>query len=223
MLLAACGGPRPRPWGSLIVAPGQPIPLALAAATADARNLALTAGRVAAAAGPIDGHALSVTALPVGCAAADPMSAAVDTRALRNSAGVIGPMCSTACVYSEGALYAKRLTMITPSCTAAAVVQQGFPIAFRLAWDDNDQAVLSARYARAGLHAGRAAVVGDKTIYCVALTTVFKDVFRGAGGSVVAASSLSAAGGDLGGLARAIRSAHADVVFVAVGGSEAGA
>lgn len=214
---AACGV-RPRSWGTIFIPPGRPITLGYAFAPSGSSEVPVNWNAIEAAAraaGPIIGHSLQLKPLAVGCAAHDPAKATQSLANLSQFTGVIGPNCSAECVYAEGVLYKQRRTMITPACTAAAVVQQGFPNVFRLAWDDNDQAVLAAEFAYTKLHKRRAVLIGDGTVYALSMDTAFKGQFRSLGGSVVAQETTggSRVSSDL---VKQVLASHAEVAFVAV-------
>lgn len=218
-LVASCGAGA-RPWGRVVIPPGQPLTLALAVnanAAPDSADAAMReeAALALAVAGTVQGHSLQTVAIPVHCGSGDATTLVPDAAMLRGVIGVIGPACSDACVYSEGALYEQRLTMITPACTAAAVVQQGFPTVFRLAWDDNEQAVIAAEYARRNLRVGHAAVISDGSVYARSLAEAFKFTFRGNGGSIVADLTTSAVVADAPRLARELQATPAGAVFFA--------
>src|SRR5207244_1810256 len=133
----------------------------------------------------VAGHSIRLVPIPIHCRADRPAAIAPSMEPIAGVAGYIGPGCSSACVYAEGLLYSERGPRIAPGCTAAAVVQQGFPTVFRVAWNDDDQATSAADYSWSGLHARRAAVVRDTSVYARAMTSAFKARFRQHGGSVV--------------------------------------
>jgi len=85
----------------------------------------------------------------------------------------------------EGVLFDQRTTMIAPACSAAAVVQQGFPIVFRLAWNDDDQAAVAAQFAMGELGVSRVAVIRDTTDFGRSLTNRFVKGFQTGGRRVV--------------------------------------
>lgn len=220
VLFVACGVTA-RPWGQIVVGSGQPILLGLAIdgasqpgfAPPDA-DRALPASVAAAA--TIDGHPLQIVPVPVHCGAGAASDLAPSATALQGLAGLVGPPCSAACIYSEGLLYELRLTMIAPACTAAGVTQQGFPIAFRLAWRDDDEGVLAAKYASESLGARRAVVIRDTSVHARALTGSFSGTLKARGGSATELEVQATVRDDPEGLGRAVRAARPQLIFLSV-------
>jgi branched-chain amino acid transport system substrate-binding protein len=221
LILAACGA-QPRAWGNIVVGPGGPVLLGIAATTAPSpqapRGLSdIAYGPSAPAQGEmIAGHPLQFVPVGFDCQTEQPSAIVVDRSALRDIAGLIGPPCSSACVYVQSTLYELRTTMIAPACTAAAVVQQGYPIAFRLAWNDDDQAALAAGFSSEDLKATRVAVVRDTTVFGRSLANRFVGEFQGRGRSVVQIELPPAGDFDRQRLAQSVQDANPSAVVLFV-------
>jgi len=174
----------------MVIAPGQPVVLGLGEDTIELpapRPPGIADAAIAAELedSTVAGHRMQLVRVPVTCAAELPADVIPDGSSLQRITGLIGPPCSRGCVYLQGALYDLRTTMITPACTAAAVVQQGYPIVFRLAWNDDDQAALVAQFALSTLKASRATVVRDTSVFARSLTSRFAATFQGDGRTVM--------------------------------------
>jgi branched-chain amino acid transport system substrate-binding protein len=214
-LLAAACARLSQPWGSVEVASGQPIRIGLltdmdaggAPALLQETSRAIT----------VDGHELQIVPVPVHCAAPSAVATAPEDAALRGLSGVIGSGCSSACVYAESMLFETKTTLVASGCTAAAVVQSGYPIAFRLTWDDQDQALVAADYSRKVAHARRAIVVTDGSAYSRALMPAYDARFRARGGERPEQVEIPPSGEvDAEQLAREIEANGATAVFIAV-------
>jgi ABC-type branched-subunit amino acid transport system substrate-binding protein len=213
-LLMACL-PLSRPWSEIVVAPGQPILLGFSV-DADAETGSSVQPALAERdATQVAGHRVQLVPITIHCQADRPAAVAPSRDSITGLAGYVGTSCSGACVYAEGLLYEERSTMIASGCTAAAVVQQGFPTVFRIAWNDDDQAKAAADYIRSGLHARRAAVVRDTSIYARAMTFAFNTQFRQHGGSVVEVELPATGSVDVARTAARVRDAGAGAVFLA--------
>jgi branched-chain amino acid transport system substrate-binding protein len=217
-LITACGSTE-RPWGNIIIGPGQPILVGLSvdadAAGSDQASLAAAAG--VAGQSPIDGHDVRVVPIEVHCGGSTPSGIAPDGADLAGLAGYIGGACSSACVYAEGMLYQDRTTMIASGCTSSAVVEQGFSTVFRIAWNDNDQGRIAADYARNSLKARRVAVVTDTSAYARSMTFAFVNRFRDLGGTATELEIPVTGPVKAADVASRIKASGASAVFFAIG------
>jgi branched-chain amino acid transport system substrate-binding protein len=220
LLLCACGI-RTQPWGSVVVAPGQPILIGIATdvpAGSVANAVAPPDGldALATGAGMIYGHLVQLRPVPVHCDAASLAAIVATDESIGRLAGVIGPSCSRGCVYAEGILYAARTTMIAPACTAAAVAQQGFPIVFRLAWNDDDQGVLAGRYLSGTLHLRRVTIVRGTSVFSRAQTAAFARSFKSGGGATTEIELSESGATDVSVLLSGLNQSSPDAIFLAV-------
>lgn len=214
--------PLSRPWGEFVVPPGQPVRIGVAVDLDAAPSEGLTppsAGLLPGA--TVAGHPIEQVPIAVHCQATTPAAIAPDPAAVAGLLGFVGGGCSSACVYAEGILFDEKTTMVAAGCTAAAVVQQGFPTAFRLAWDDNDQGVVAANYIASNLGARRAVVVGDDSSYSRSLTAAFAARFREEGGSATEVHLPVAGSNDESRLLARIGSAQPSAIFLAVARTDA--
>jgi ABC-type branched-subunit amino acid transport system substrate-binding protein len=191
-LMAGCGQ-LSRPWGDLQVARGSPIRIGLLT-DVDAPGAGATGQANAPPEGRVDGHLVEIVPVPVHCQAGAAAATAPDPAALAGLAGVVGSGCSSACVYAESLLFQQKTTLVASGCTAMAVLQTGYPIAFRIVWDDVDQAIVAADYGRLALGAGTAAVVSDGSAYARALLPAYTARFKSRGGKTVDEVDVPASG-----------------------------
>jgi branched-chain amino acid transport system substrate-binding protein len=209
-----------------VVAPGQPILIGVATdsalpSAANPSGVAADHQSLATEAGSIHGHPIRLQPFEVHCDASSPAGIVPAPEILTQFAGVIGPACSRACVYSEGLLYASRITMVAPACTAGAVVRQGFSTVFRLAWDDDDQGAAAARYLAADLGLHRAVIVRDTSIFSRALTAAFARSFKARGGSTTEMELPPTGPADTSSLALRVSPIGPDGIFVATDRNDA--
>jgi len=216
-VITACGALH-RPWGEIVIGPGEPVLLGFAV---DADTTGAVSGLPSQTpsgdGSRVAGHSIRLVPISVHCQAATPSAIAPTPDALTNLAGYIGGACSSGCIYAEGLLYRQRTTMIASGCTSSAVVQQGYPTVFRIAWDDDAQAHVTADYARSGLHSQRVAVVRDTSVYARSMTTAFASRFRASGGRVGEVEIPVTGPVDTAQVAARVRSSGAGAVFFAVG------
>jgi branched-chain amino acid transport system substrate-binding protein len=221
LLLAAaamgCGGDLPEKGH---IEAGASTPLRIGVVTTLTGPLAHEGEGIAAAvrlavegAGTIRGHPVAVEVVDGGC---DPAAA---ERAVARFAddpsliGIIGPLCSPACVAAAVVLGTRATLLISPRCTDVAVTRQGFGGVYRTAWTDAVEAVGAVDFARDELRAERVFLVNDGTLYGRSLRDVFKLFF---GTSHLAGNEEALTGSeDYGPVVRAIRKSTADAVYYA--------
>jgi branched-chain amino acid transport system substrate-binding protein len=230
--LAACGSdgdssisptpPRasPTPLAAMIeVRPGAPIRIGVSAPlTGDQAALGVDIGDAAELAvadfgGQVDGHPVEVVRVDDGCA--DPERAVEAARRLIAEAaiaGVIGPMCTTG-VQAAGPLYERAgLIHVVATATRVELSEAGRRTFFRVAWRDDVQARIQARYAALGAGAKTAFVVDDGEPYGKGLADHFVGEFEAAGGRVVVRERIGRGTTDFSTLAREVRVAAPDVM-----------
>jgi ABC-type branched-subunit amino acid transport system substrate-binding protein len=211
---AACGSIETR-WGDLVLSPGEPIRLG-AAIDGDASTPSALSPRSGNLTSPaVSGYRIETVGIPVHCQSSNPASI-VEASALDGLAGFLGGGCSAGCVYAEPELFDRHTTMLAYGCTAGAVVDQGFSTVFRIAWDDNDQGVVAADYARSDLHAERVVSIHDTTVYGRALSEAFLNRFRGPGRTATEIEFPTGATVNLDSIGARVRAAHAQGAFLAI-------
>ncbi len=211
LLLPAGCSQFSRPWGDVRIAAGAPIRIGLLT-DVDGPD----AAPALRAALSVDGHPIQIVPVAVHChsygAASAPGPAALD-----GLAGVIGSGCSSACIYAESLLFEQKTTLVAAGCTAQAVVQSSYPIAFRVAWNDADQAIVAARYARSTLHAAIVALVSDRTAYARVLLATYAGESKRLGGGSIAEIDVPEAGDeDVADVAAQVRVTGAQAVLLAM-------
>ncbi len=211
LLLPAGCSQVSRPWGDVRIAAGAPIRIGLLT-DVDGPD----AAPALRAALSVDGHPIQTVPVAVHChsygAASAPGPAALD-----GLAGVIGSGCSSACIYAESLLFEQKTTLVAAGCTAQAVVQSSYPIAFRVAWNDADQAIVAARYARSTLHAAIVALVSDRTAYARVLLATYAGESKRLGGGSIAEIDVPEAGDeDVADVAAQVRVTGAQAVLLAM-------
>lgn len=180
-VLVACGGRLPD-RGAVTAAPGMPFVLAVMTETegalaAESDGITNAVQLAVARHGPVMGLPVEVRGLGGGC---DAGAAARQAGALAGDArvlGLVGPVCSHACVAAEVEIGARALVMVTPRCTDVAVTRQGYPNALRTVFSDSFNAAATARLANDVLGVRSTFLVHDGTLYGRGMRDVFKLVY----------------------------------------------
>ncbi len=217
LLAGSCRAPLPDK-GQIVVGPGEPLVIGVVTALSGplaTDGLALAqAARLAAEERPaVRGHPVRLEVRDGGC---DPVAAEAAVTALLAEprlVGVVGPICSPACVAVEPLIVQRAAVMVTPRCTDIAVTRQGYEGILRTAYTDALQAVALGKLADGPLRAGRVFVVQDGTIYGRGLRDVVKLVL----GEGRLAGTVEALPGteDYAGVVRSIARSAAGLVFYA--------
>jgi len=105
--------------------------------------------------------------------------------------GVIGPMCSSACLPASHIYDAAGYSFITPSCTAAVLSRRGSPSFNRVVSPDDVQGIHTAHYVVHTLGVRRAATLHDGSPYAEGLVDFFSERFVAMGGEIVAADAVT--------------------------------
>lgn len=231
LLLAACGSgsraafsrptstpvPPPQPivvpaGGTLSIGVSAPLSgeqVTLGSDIADAVDLA-----VAEYGGLVRGRTVRVLREDDGCA--DPERAVDAARALMaeaSLAGVIGPMCTTG-AQAANILYQRAgIVHIAAAATRDELSETGDDLFFRLAWRDDAQAAVQARFALGAMNARTAVVIDDSDPYGTGLASRFVRHFESGGGRVITRERIRRGDTDFSGLVRQIVSARPDVVL----------
>ena len=127
---------------------------------------------------------------------------------------LLGEVVSSRSLAAAPIAQAARVPMLTPSSTSPEVTERGDFI-FRSCYTDPYQAAALARFAAAGLHARRAALLVDRTQgYSVELARLISLAFARAGGQVVAEQGYAEGDEDFTPQLMELGAASPDVIFV---------
>ncbi|MBZ0308453.1 MAG: branched-chain amino acid ABC transporter substrate-binding protein, partial [Anaerolineae bacterium] len=99
---------------------------------------------------------------------------------------VVGHVCSGASIPASDIYEDARIPMVSPSSTAGAFTTRGLDVANRVAFNDNIQGVVAARFIYSELEARSIAVLHDNSSYGEGLATTVSDTFKDLGGEVIA-------------------------------------
>ncbi len=97
---------------------------------------------------------------------------------------VVGHVCSGASIPASDIYEEARIPMVSPSSTAGAFTARGLNVTNRVAFNDNIQGVVAARFIYNELDARRIAVLHDNSSYGEGLATTVSDTFQDLGGEV---------------------------------------
>jgi branched-chain amino acid transport system substrate-binding protein len=207
-------------FGTIVIDSGQPIKLgistSLSGGTANlGRQIEKGARLALEEKGTVKGFKLEAEAQDDGCGNQGSVSVANKFVSDPRLVGVIGPMCSSGCVPAEQIYNDKKVVMISASCTGPAVVQQGFDIVFRTAWNDTVQGEGQAIFAKDDLKVKKVFAINDQSIYAKGLKDAFKKNFEGGDRKVIADEAISVGDKDFSALISKIKSSGADMVYFA--------
>lgn len=221
LVVVACGEPdRSNDFGALEIAAGEPVVLGISVAltgdsSGDAQRIERGARLAVEQAGMIKGHPLAVSVRDDRCSAEGSIAAAEAFTASPDVIGVVGPMCSRGCVPASLVYEEAKLLMVTPSCTASVLNNQGFPTVLRIAWNGEAGAIGGAAYARQQLKASRVFAINDSTFYGKQQRDAFKVVLKAEGGRLIADEYIDANEWDFTELVAQIAEAQPDLIYYA--------
>ena len=227
LMLAACGGSgashptpttTPEPPSNIVIRRNEPVVIGVSAAlTGDQTNIGSDISDAVALAikdfgGTLKLRTVQPSVLDDGCTdsqkAGDVARAFVGTT---NLIGVVGPMCTTGAQAANGQYERGRVVHLAPSATRVDLSAQGEGYFFRVAWRDDVQASVQARYAHDTLHADTAVLIDDAEPYGRGLADEFNDAFQDAGGRILSRERIERGTTDFRSLARKLKGADPDV------------
>ncbi len=239
LLLAAPGAgaggtaePVTDPLGVVRIAPGEPITIAywLVVGGPDA-SLGIDSRRgieiaIADRGGSLLGHPIRLIGEDTGCNAEGGVTAATKLAASREVVAAIGSSCSSEAVPGAPILWKAGIPTVSPSNTAPSLTdpERGPDYAgyLRTAHNDKVQGRVAAEFARDVLKAKRAATIHDGSPYAEGLQGVFAQVFKQAGGTIVAQEAIAPTDTDMRPVLTRISAGKPDLIyypiFVAAGG-----
>jgi len=194
LLVAAITPVQAQDEGTVVIAPGDPIKLALATDLTNAIpefGLDISqAGQVAVAevneAGGIKGFQVEIQVEDDRCTGDDATTVANRIASDPQVVAVVGHICSGATVSASDVYEEARIPMMSPSATAAGVTERGLDVMNRVAFRDDVQGVVAANYMYKVLGVRTLAVLHDNDTYGLGLAEVVRDTFTELGGEVVA-------------------------------------
>lgn len=98
---------------------------------------------------------------------------------------VVGHVCSGASIPASEVYQEARIPMVSPSSTAGAFTARGLDVVNRVAFNDNIQGVVAARFIFNELGAQRIAVLHDNSSYGEGLASTVAETFEELGGEVI--------------------------------------
>jgi ABC-type oligopeptide transport system substrate-binding subunit/ABC-type branched-subunit amino acid transport system substrate-binding protein len=182
------------PIGCLTVNPGDPVHIAYALVTSgpsatlgiEERNGVQLA--IEHSGGQILGHTVQFDGVDERCTAEGGQAAGTALAADTTIAAVIGTSCSASAREAMPLLSAAGLVMVSPSNTSPVLTEPGGPYSYpgyyRTIWNDKDQALSAAQYARDVLGVATAATIQDGSSYSQALQQEFVTQFQALSGNV---------------------------------------
>ncbi|MFN8559763.1 MAG: branched-chain amino acid ABC transporter substrate-binding protein [Dehalococcoidia bacterium] len=204
--------------GDLSAAPGAAVRIAVLSErqgphAAEGQGIVNAALLAAERAGAVRGHPIEVTVHDGGCDPAASLATVAELASDPRLVGIVGPICSAACVAVAGTLDKAAVAMVSPRCTDIAVTRQGYNVVFRTAWTDALEAAATAKLAWEHLKVRKVFVVNDGTVYSRGLRDAFRLFF---GKENLAGNEEALIGSeDYGPVIRAITKSRAGMVYYA--------
>ncbi len=130
-----------------------------------------------------------------------------------NVIGVVGPMCSSACLAAAPIFDAAGYTTISPSCTGPVLTTSGFASFNRSVASDGFQGLVAASYIYNELGARTIATIHDGSAYGEGLVSVVAEAFVALGGEVVSADAVTVGDTDFRGLLEDVAQASPDLIY----------
>ncbi len=127
--------------------------------------------------------------------------------------GVVGPMCSSACLAAAPIFDAAGYTTISPSCTNPTLTTSDYGSFNRAVVSDAAQGVVAAYFIYNELGARRIATIHDGSAYGEGLVSVVTSTFEQLGGEVVASDAISVGDTDFRGLLEDFASEDPDLIY----------
>ena len=127
--------------------------------------------------------------------------------------GVIGHLNSGTSIPASKIYHDAGLVQISPSATATAYTEQGFPGVFRVMANDSQQGKQLARYAVQTLGIKKLAIIDDRTAYGQGLADVFAKTAESLGASVVKREFTTDKSRDFNAILTSIKGSDAQLLF----------
>lgn len=127
--------------------------------------------------------------------------------------GVIGHLNSGTSIPASKIYHDAGLVQISPSATATAYTEQGFPGVFRVMANDSQQGKQLARYAVQTLGIKKLAIIDDRTAYGQGLADVFAKTAESLGASVVKREFTTDKSSDFNAILTSIKGSDAQLLF----------
>lgn len=126
---------------------------------------------------------------------------------------VVGHFNSGCSLPASDVYHQAGIVQITPASTNPKVTERGYAQTFRICGRDDQQAIISAQFARDSLKLAKVAVLHNKTAYGQGIADVFKTAFEKAGGTVVLYDGLAGEELDFRATISTLQEAGAQAVF----------
>lgn len=127
--------------------------------------------------------------------------------------GVIGHLNSGTTIPASKIYHDAGLVQISPSATATAYTEQGFPGVFRVMANDSQQGKQLARYAVQTLGIKKLAIIDDRTAYGQGLADVFAKTAESLGASIVKREFTTDKSSDFNAILTSIKGSDAQLLF----------
>ena len=127
--------------------------------------------------------------------------------------GVIGHLNSGTTIPASKIYHDAGLVQISPSATATAYTEQGFPGVFRVMANDSQQGKQLARYAVQTLGIKKLAIIDDRTAYGQGLADVFAKIAESLGASIVKREFTTDKSSDFNAILTSIKGSDAQLLF----------
>jgi branched-chain amino acid transport system substrate-binding protein len=193
LLVIAVGPVYGQEEGKVVIPPDGTIRIAVATDLTNAipefgqdiANAALVAVDDVNEAGGIKGFQVEVQIEDDRCTPDDATTVANRISSNTEIVAVVGHICSGATIAASDIYEEARLPMMSPSATATGVTARGVSVMNRVAFRDDVQGLIDARYLYHVLEVRKLAVLHDNDAYGLGLAEIVRDTFTDLGGEVV--------------------------------------
>jgi branched-chain amino acid transport system substrate-binding protein len=132
-----------------------------------------------------------------------------------NIVAVVGHMCSSSCTAAKSVYEEAGLTMVSPSCTAANLTEDGSLAFNRVVATDKFQSIAAADFMLNTLGVTKIATIHDGSSYGEGLVILVSAAFEDLGGEVVSAQAINVGETDFRAVLEDIVSAEPELVYFA--------
>ncbi|GAB4573635.1 MAG: hypothetical protein Kow0077_16620 [Anaerolineae bacterium] len=130
-------------------------------------------------------------------------------------AAVVGHMCSSSCTAAKSVYEAAGLTMVSPSCTAPNLTEDGSLAFNRVVSTDAVQGPVAADFIFNTLGVTKIATIHDGSTYGEGLVVVTSEAFEALGGEVVSAQAINVGETDFRAVLEDIAAAEPELIYFA--------
>jgi branched-chain amino acid transport system substrate-binding protein len=211
-------------WGTVIVPPGEPVEIAIAAWTDHSigQEQVLSAQIAVLHQPQVHGFPVALQEANSGCSEAGGLATANTLTSNQQILGVVGHTCSSSSVSASSVYAAAHVPMISPSSTSLRLTQPGYLTTNRVVWNDASQARDAVPFLTDDLNVSQIALIHDDSVYGSSLGDELANAFTAVGGNIVLREQIESGDDDFGDLLAQVGAAGPELIYFAGYPLEAG-